>query len=403
MKNLRIPQSTPLLLCMLLTTLIATESLKIIGFAALAMSLLITLKKNITERKTSHLKIKKDLASFYTYYVLFLLTCIVSLTQDQSPGSLYVLAQYVFIIAFFFITSSTSIGCAGIKPIYSIFIIACLIVLATKTGHYDQDGNYSFIYDNPNTFSTVSSILLVPFYFMVPRGLQKKIVITIALLVIIFSKGRSALLGALLGILFATYISKQRRTGKYSFTLLTILLVTISSFIYFTVNFYQSPVGLLLNEIMFSNTGKNLFSGREKLWEQLFHAINQSPFLGHGLASHASQYADVTYSAHNQFIQTTLQSGILSTIFLMVSLISLALFFSKKIESSTDIFLKRKYSTGLALVVMVIFQNNFEIYLLQNNMELSLLFWTLIGILASPPNTKKERSDALQHNNTQLQ
>ena len=84
-----------------------------------------------------------------------------------------------------------------------------------------------------------------------------------------------------------------------------------------------------------------MFSGREKLWEQLFIAINQSPLLGHGLASHASQYADVTYSAHNQFIQTTLQSGILSTIFLMVALISLALFFSKKVETSYEPDLKR--------------------------------------------------------------
>lgn len=402
MKILRVPQSTSLLLCMLLTTLIATDSLKIVGFAALAMTLLITLKKNIRAQKKSPLTIKKDLAYFYLFYLLFILTCIISLTQDRDTGSLYVLAQYIFILSFFFITSSTSIECAGIKPIYTFFVIACLIVLATKTGHYDQDGNYSFIYDNPNAFSTVSSILLVPFYFMVPRGTQKKIIIGLALLVIVFSKGRSALLGALLGILFATYISKHRNTRKYSFTLLTVLLFTISAFIYLTVNFYQSPLGLLLNEMMFSNTGKNLFSGREKLWEQLFFAINQSPFLGHGLSSHASQYADVTYSAHNQFIQTTLQSGIFSTIFLLLALISLALFFSKKIESSTDTYLKKKYSTGLALVVMVIFQNNFEIYLLQNNMELSLLFWTLIGILASPPNFKRQQNNALQHNNPKL-
>lgn len=403
MKNLRLPKSTSLLLCMLLTTLIATDSLKIVGFAALAMTLVITLKKNIKAQKKTPLTIKKDLAYFYIFYLLFILTCIVSLTQDSDTGSLYVLAQYVFILCFFFLTSSTSIDCSGINPLYSFFVLACVVVLITKTGHYDQDGNYSFIYDNPNAFSTVSSMLLVPFYFMVPRSIQKKIIITIALLVIVFSKGRSALLGALLGILFAIYISKHRKTKKYSFTLLTALLFTISAFIYLTVNFYQSPLGLLLNEIMFSNTGKNLFSGREKLWEQLFQAINQSPFIGHGLSSHASQYADVTYSAHNQFIQTTLQSGVFSTIFLLLALISLALFFSRKIERATDTYLKKKYSTGLALVVMVIFQNNFEIYLLQNNMELSLLFWTLIGILASPPNTKRQQTDALQHNNSKLQ
>lgn len=124
-------------------------------------------------------------------------------------------------------------------------------------------------------------------------------------------------------------------------------------------------------------TGKNLQSGRNRMWPELIDAIQLRPWLGYG----AGAAPGVTYSeaathlsAHNLYLQTAFQVGMIGLAALTAVLASV--FLKVSAQSKHDPAAR----ACSALMAGLLVEQSFEVVLTQNNFFLGLGCWVFFGL-----------------------
>ena len=218
-----------------------------------------------------------------------------------------------------------------------------------------------------------ASILLILFTYVLSSDVNKTIKILLfafSLYGIFLSDARSSLVAFLFAVLLYVFYDFFIIFRKIIF--FSVLFLSIS-WIFFIVYLYDTGIGDKYNLMIYELTGKQLYSGREKMWGDFASAIFDSPIFGYGFGVDYSKIADVEYSTHNLYLAIMMQQGLLG-LFLFVFLVY-AIFIGNKKQD-----LKNKKPFAFIVIPVVFLQQNFELSLTQNNLSIMLIFWFLLGV-----------------------
>lgn len=316
----------------------------------------------------NHFSLKKII--LFIPIIVFELIYVFGLTTDKNVFFL------VFYQAFFILFLYLLISVSWNKNQVKILAIGTLIIYALLIYHTFISSSLV----NPNTLGVYSYLLMFfpLIYFVWDRGkvikLRVLVFLAIPVLIIFFSDSRSVILSTL--FCFATLIIWKLITkNKFVFYLYFFAILT---FIYFVVAIYPNLSNILPNFLYYENlsltyTGKSLLSGRNEIWITISELIKQKPYLGYGPNVSIEEVIGTQLSAHNLYIQITLQVG-----FIGLSLFLLFLLFIWR-----TLWLGRK-DTRVAIAssffIGIIIHQTFEVSLTQNNFGVGLIQWLIIGV-----------------------
>jgi O-antigen ligase len=131
--------------------------------------------------------------------------------------------------------------------------------------------------------------------------------------------------------------------------------------------------GWRLQALSVQLTGQNLFSGRQLFWDDLWSAILERPWLGHGAGATAEAITGLAWSAHNWYIQTALQVGFVGLALLLLFLWAV---WSRLRSGRDDVAtrLAAAYFAGLLI------HQVFETSLTQANLATGFILWLIVAI-----------------------
>ncbi len=257
-----------------------------------------------------------------------------------------------------------------------------------------NDGRKEYISSHMN-FNFYLNISIVAVWFLVTRtwrriAIWRKILYFGALIIIFsaltISEGRSGFLIAL--ILFSSFIFIEIWRFRRR------LSIVIAMFIPLIIVFGISQHDRMSMEMLKSEP-------RWFLWESGLDVIKQSPIVGHG-ASNAQELFDASrekfqteeyktqwsfaqhLDSHNQYIQTTMEFGVIGLLFLLYFFVS-------------PFFLVDKVRKPLALFVMLLaaYQSIFDMFMTG---PFSLMYGVLILMLLSMPHEYNKRKNRVIRN-----
>lgn len=254
-----------------------------------------------------------------------------------------------------------------------LIVILYLMVLARIAG-------IPIMFKNLNALSEMASlffILNIFFYYMSNTRIKlyNSLIYVPALNI---SGGRNMLLCAMVFIImFFSWkiVSKNIFLRICTFTLVAILIYVIT--IKYPEWYYNSSM-VKLNHFIREVTGKNFFSGRQEIWRNILELVSNKMWMGYGTGTLYSNLANSKLSAHNQYLQLYMQSGIIGIVILFGALYIIWIKISKCTNITMDVY-KRKRLSGSFLIAFMI-ANIFTVSMIQNTIYSSLMGWFMIGI-----------------------
>lgn len=222
----------------------------------------------------------------------------------------------------------------------------------------------------PNAVALYVAPLLPLAIYLWNRRLGQKILLIIiiitGILAIIFAQSTGAII-ALAGtaILFGL-INKKTRPWA------------LGAMIIFAVIFFTTPLKQpFANEVLFQGVSGQL---RLNMWGETVEMLKTHPILGAGLANyqtavrpwHILRWAEIYLYPHNLFITFWSETGLLG---LVAFLWLIILFFKKTIANHT-----RLSKTLIASMIIILIHGLVDVPYFKN--DLSVIFWTLIGLAA---------------------
>lgn len=262
---------------------------------------------------------------------------------------------------------------------YIVGIQLCIIFLPMflGIGYSSVDGGYKSIYTTTTFLGLFSSmsIELSIFFFSLYK---KKIWIAYGLLwsyLVLKSKVRTAMIGILLSFVLILMLIQFKNTiyknnilmlAKWGIYLMLVFVVIIYP------NFDMFWFYPMIENFVYNVTGKMFFTGRNTIWKYALESIGTKPLFGYGLDYSESFYDVYGFSVHNSYLNILLQNGIIGlvTIFLLIN--------------SSINGIKYKYDFNKSIIFIFTMTNLLmcasEVMLLQGQIILQIIIWSLIGI-----------------------
>ncbi len=192
--------------------------------------------------------------------------------------------------------------------------------------------------------------------------------------IIFITETRSVMLSA--GFILVTYflwnlITKSKLIFKIYFGFITLFCFSFTV-IYPKLDKYL-PNYEYFDFQMIKHTGKSIHSGRDTIWSLLLDFISQKPLLGYGSSTLPSDFFETTLSAHNLYLQITLQVGLVGLTIFAIFLYSIwKKFWDNKLDNKT------RFSAAF-FIGIIIYQLS-EVTLTQGNFAFGLIQWLIIGV-----------------------
>lgn len=253
-----------------------------------------------------------------------------------------------------------------------IFAAVCSVLLVARIGLmiiFRNTGGFDSY--NTNTVGLwIAAMILIPLFF---KGWApfKILVIAAALVGLFLTNSRTAIGAIFLGlaVYFAWPIMIRNRFVFW------LPVFSLFGFAVLVVYFLGGDRNELLEyNLLFREwTGKNLLSGRERLWPELLKAIGESPWIGWGGGVSPTTLRMANVSSHNLFLQVLLQVGV-------IGLIPIILFTVFIWQSLWKYRLVREIRTAASLFFIVVLCQSFEVTLFQVNLALGLPMWLAVGL-----------------------
>ena len=251
-----------------------------------------------------------------------------------------------------------------------LFLILHWYVLDFPTNRFKS------IWRNPNGLGIVTLIMLffqiISIRFL--NNIGKIIFLGFILLnlIIMYSTTSRTVWISLIVILISFVVYKHfNRVFSYLFI---ITLPATFLFVFLYIKLQDTTVGNKLNDLSLEIFSKNFFSGRSDLWYEIWNGTLSSLWLGHGVGTRPRDIADVTLTAHNQYLQIIIDTGLIG-----LAAFSILLFFIWKILLSklTENPIA-KWSACFFIGILV--YQSLEVSLFLNNPSYSHFQWLIISI-----------------------
>jgi len=289
------------------------------------------------------------------------------------------LAQLVLVVVFLLGFSLIKWDKTSLKPLFWIFstllISHTLWWFAAGMPHI-----FRGFMGNPNTLGLFALLLTFVPLLMLYLSRRNSVLKFVALLagfsgmVLVYASTSRAiwLAAAVALVVFVVWpiIAKSRFLFHVS------LLVVFAASIATTWLYIAAPNhswGWQLQELSLRYTGKGFFSGRHRYWDDLAAAIEARPWFGYGAGTVAETFTGLDKSAHNLYLQTSLQVGMLG---LGALLLLLWVVWGQLWPGRKSILVRLSAAFFLGILTHQIF----EVSLTQTNLATGFLVWLILAI-----------------------
>ncbi|HHU19103.1 MAG TPA: O-antigen ligase family protein [Bacilli bacterium] len=256
---------------------------------------------------------------------------------------------------------------------YIISILILILFIDWDWGKFDSR-SFTSIFRNPNALAI---FIFCSLYFqIIAISKVKKIGLKIYFLLILFislilllaTNSRSVLIAGGVVIIVSIIQFYKPTLVKYAFWLAMTFNIT---FLFVYVKLYNTAVGSALNNLSINLFNKRFFSGREKIWYDVWQHIESSFFFGYGISATARPLNEGGLTAHNQYLQTFLETGLIGFI-----VFCLFLFFIWLLLLKSQHTIEGRLSASFFIAILI--YSTFELTLFQNNFQIGLIQWTIV-------------------------
>lgn len=215
------------------------------------------------------------------------------------------------------------------RTVDKIFAVMGALMVAALLYWFVSDGvtnYYAAFYGQGNRFAVVimtsGAIAL-----LASRGrlkLRHWFVFVVCAVLMLFANSRSAILTVAVFLLLTAVFSLIARRGNNIATVAKVLFwIVLACVLVFSVvypSLYGTEIGNRLELLSREHLNKNIFSGCEAVWKMVLTAVSGHVLFGLGLEMTPSMVYSTTFSSHNLYLQTVLQSGLVVLVLLVALL-----------------------------------------------------------------------------------
>ncbi|WP_164667635.1 O-antigen ligase family protein [Virgibacillus doumboii] len=317
-----------------------------------------------------------DFQLLNVYIAVFLLILIYSISFiiSDNADSLYFTK---LILLFLFILGSMKIQWkpGHIKAIAYLLGIVLLFLFIHWVKMDFPSYKFKSIFRNPNYLAVFLFCMLYFKIIAIKYGsnlerLYFSFLILLNLVLIYNTSSRSVVVA--IGVILITWIILRQFTRIYPYLLHIIVTLNII-FIILYVRLKDTSIGIFLDNISRTLFNKSFFSGRSDLWEGVLQAGVEKPVMGYGVGINASDVTEIKLTAHNQYLQTFLEVGLIGFAVFVFLLFCIWKLLIRRLDNFTA-----KWSACFFLGILV--YENFELTLFQNNYSIAFFQWLIITI-----------------------
>jgi O-antigen ligase len=304
-------------------------------------------------------------------------------TEDKARG-LPIIVQLMTIASIAIMSGGVPLHAASLPlatlPLKLNLLLNAAVFLIEVPGGFAGQG-FAGIYANPNFCAT--ALFLISFFVLLEYKASGNrmmlFMIVCGIVMIIFTGSRAVLLA--LAIALAANLLPQ--AGKKRLFWPTVGLIAMFIYAYL----YQAAQITRIEDSGMVQTGKDIFSGRQIIWDHVLQRIQHAPWLGYGLGSVPATYGGVHEydgkSIHNLYLQTWYQTGLIGLMLLILTLRQKYRDLTNQNGSAAD---GPAQLAGAYLIGILVIQT-FEVDLTQNNFAAALGMWLIItsGAAATGP------------------
>lgn len=366
------------MLIMLSTLNVSSNEISIIGWGAILIILILAVL--FTMLYISRKKAYPKLMSIVTIMLIaFNITYLIGIVNEGLIlRGIIVYIQLTMLMVFFILMALVKWEYREIKVIskfVEFFLIINLIVLFFTRLPFP----FKSFCGNSNAFSALVFFLsyFPMLYYLINDDSKKKrysfLIVSIGLLLVIFGASKAIWISILVCLFVFwkwEFISKNRKRYNLFFTAIIIGIIGV---IIILPMLAQHPNASTWNNYVREYIGGNLFSGRERIWEQLLLAIMERPIIGYGASATPNDLINISLSSHNLYIQTAIQVGVVGVCVLFILLSSI---WNLMYRGKESIYTKLSASYFIGIIVY----QSAEVSLTQNNLAVGIIMWLIIGI-----------------------
>lgn len=223
---------------------------------------------------------------------------------------------------------------------------------------------------------TILKLLLPLSLFAIDEQNKKKKFVEICIFILIsFILGERTTVVCMIAIILINTVLKKI-SYRESCILFTIVMVLVILFPLGYVSLSKSSFGHLLNQWFRQYTGENFFSGRDRIWRMIFEGVKGKVFFGLGFGNQFLEEHGITLSTHNLYMYLYMNGGVV-----LVGLFSCFMCgiwrSMKKAMNRKDTYALKGASYFLGLLLFL----DMELFLLANNVVISLVWWIIIALI----------------------
>lgn len=204
---------------------------------------------------------------------------------------------------------------------------------------------------------------------------------TILLVITLFTAtSRTAMMAFIIVILVFFAI---KYLHKYTFHILVSIIIMSPIVTALYVYLKHTSIGQSLNGLSLQVTGKNFFSGRDRIWGEAVESVFQNSFFWTGSGVNM-EFKELGGYLHNLYIQVFYQSGLIGLMLVGGLLLLIALAVGKAKVIDTDFRILIGYFTA------ILFLQVFEGHLIYKFEIISVLSWIIIAFLVRKSSHKQD-------------
>jgi O-antigen ligase len=304
---------------------------------------------------------------------------LISAVLHPELSALTTVAQLVLAVVFLLGFSLVNWDKATLKPLFWIFCVL-LIFHALWWLAAGMPRMFRGFTGHPNTFGLFSLLLTFVPILMLYLSRRNTVLRIAALLsslsglVLVYASTSRAiwLAAAVAVVVFIVWPIIARSRFLFHMSLLMVFAASIATtWLYIVAPKHEW--GWQLQELSLRYTGKGFFSGRHRFWDELVVAIEARPWFGYGAGAVAETFTGFYWSAHNLYLQTSLQVGVLG---LGALLLMLWVVWGQLWPGRESIYVRLSVAFFLGILTHQIF----EISLTQNNLATGFVIWLILAI-----------------------
>ncbi|PKH10190.1 O-antigen ligase [Planomicrobium sp. MB-3u-38] len=195
---------------------------------------------------------------------------------------------------------------------------------------------------------------------------------TILLVITLFTATSRTAMMAFFIVVFTFFAIKY--LYKYIFYIVTSLILLSPMITGLYIYLKHTSIGQSLNDLSIQVTGKNFFSGRDRIWSEAVENVLQNSAFWTGLGVN-NEFQELGGYLHNLYVQVFFQSGFIGLVLVGALLFSIAFAVGKAKVIDTDFRILLGYFTA------ILFLQVFEGHLIYKFEIISVLMWIIIAFL----------------------